>query len=37
MEWIVVAALVIFLVGISLILREIAVHEPKEHPTRHSS
>lgn len=29
MEWIVVAALVIFLVGIGFILREIAIHEPK--------
>jgi hypothetical protein len=35
MEWIVVAALVIFLGGLGLILREIAIHEPKQGPTRH--
>jgi hypothetical protein len=29
MEWIVVAALVIFLGGLGLVLREIAIHTPK--------
>jgi hypothetical protein len=29
MEWIVVAALAIFLAGLGLVLREIAIHEPK--------
>jgi len=29
MAWIVVAALAIFLVGLGLVIREIAIHEPK--------
>ena len=29
MEWIVVAALVIFLAGLGLVFREIAIHEIK--------
>jgi len=37
MEWIVIASLVVFIVGLGLVLREIAIHEPKSHPTRHST
>jgi len=29
MEWIVVAALAVFLVGLGLVIREIVIHEPK--------
>ncbi len=29
MEWIVVAALVVFLGGLALVLREVAIHDPK--------
>jgi len=36
MEWIVIAALVIFIAGLGLVFREIAIHEPKSHPTRRS-
>jgi len=29
MEWIVVAALAVFLTGLGLVLREIAIHKPR--------
>jgi len=29
MEWIVVAALAVFLTGLGLVLREIAMHKPR--------